>query len=455
MPELLRVMSTAEKPVSRVRWFLVAWIFVLSAVSYLDRVNISIAGSSIAAEFGLNTVQLGTVFSAFLFGYALFQTAGGWLADRYGPRRVLTAGALWWGAFTSLTALVSPRLVFALFVLVGVRFLLGAGEAVMFPASNQFVSRWIPQREQGIANGVVFAGVGVGASITPAMITYVMIHYGWRWSFWMSAFLGVLAGLVWYVVARDTPEQHPMVSPRELANIRGSANQIMDSAASASSGPIAKPETVSWSTILGSKEVWAITWAYFSYGYVAWIFFAWFFIYLAKVRGLNLRSSAFYTTLPFIAMAICSLLGGAISDRMVQRYGPRVGRCSIAVFGLALSSIFLVLGARSEQPRVAGVVLAGGAGALYLAQSSFWSVTAAISRGSSGSVSGFMNSGNQFGGMLTAQLTPIIALRWNWSASFYVAAVFALLGACAWLFVDPAKTLAAKSAAVKSGPLAV
>jgi len=121
--------------------FLVAWIFVLSAVSYLDRVNISIAGNSIAAEFGLNTVQLGTVFSAFLFGYALFQTAGGWLADRYGPRRVLTAGASWWGAFTSLTALVSPRLVFALFVLVTVRFLLGAGEAIMFPASNQFVSR--------------------------------------------------------------------------------------------------------------------------------------------------------------------------------------------------------------------------------------------------------------------------------------------------------------------------
>jgi ACS family glucarate transporter-like MFS transporter len=225
----------------------------------------------------------------------------------------------------------------------------------------------------------------------------------------------------------------------------------MDSATSASSGPIAKPETVSWGTIFSSKEVWAITWAYFSYGYVAWIFFAWFFIYLAKFRGLNLRSSAFYTTLPFIAMAICSPLGGAISDRMVQRYGPRVGRCSVAVFGLALSSIFLVLGAGSQQPRVAGVVLAGGAGALYLAQSSFWSVTAAISRGSSGSVSGFMNSGNQFGGMLTAQLTPIIAFRWNWSASFYVAAAFALFGACAWLFVDPAKTLAAKIA-VKTGP---
>lgn len=433
----------AERLDSRVRWLLVGWIFVLSAVSYLDRVNISIAGSSIAAEFGLTTVQLGTVFSAFLFGYALFQTGGGWLADRYGPRRVLTAGAVWWGLFTSLTAFVSPKAGSALALLIGARFLLGAGEAVMFPGSNQFVSRWIPPQEQGIANGAVFAGVGVGAGVTPTLIAYVMEHYGWRWSFWISAMLGLLAGLVWYLIARDTPEQHRLVSASELAHIRSfeprSPNEkITPEPDHKSAAPIAK---IAWSTILRSKEVWAITLAYFSYGYIAWIFFAWFFIYLAKVRGLNLKTSAFYTTLPFVAMAICSPLGGAVSDKLVQRYGLRIGRCVMPVIGLILSAIFLVLGARSAQPRVAGVVLAGGAGALYLAQSSFWAVTASISRGSSGSVSGFMNTGNQFGGMLTAQLTPILALRWNWSAPFFVAAVFAIVGATAWLFIDPTRTL--------------
>jgi MFS transporter, ACS family, glucarate transporter len=431
-----------EQTVSRVRWFLVGWIFVLSAVSYLDRVNISIAGSSIAAEFALSTVQLGTVFSAFLFGYALFQTAGGWLADRYGPRRVLAAGALWWGVFTSLTAFVSPKAGSALLLLIAARFLLGAGEAVMFPSSNQFVSRWIPAQEQGIANGIVFAGVGVGAGVTPALIAYVMEHYGWRWSFWISAVLGLLAGAIWYLVARDTPEQHKMVSAGELAYIRGVTHDASATTGSANAERIvAKAIKVSWSTILRSKEVWAITLAYFSYGYIAWIFFAWFFTYLAKVRGLNLKTSAFYTTLPFIAMAICSPLGGIISDKLVARYGQRVGRCVMPVIGLVLSAIFLVLGARSAQPRIAGIVLAGGAGALYLSQSSFWAVTASISRGSSGSVSGFMNMGNQFGGMLTAQITPIIALRWNWSTPFFVAAAFAIVGAAAWLFIDPARTL--------------
>lgn len=431
----------AEQRKSQVRWFLVSWLFVLSAVSYLDRVNISIAGSSIAAEFGLSNVQLGTVFTAFLFGYAMFQTVGGWLADRLGPRLVLGAGVLWWGVFTALTAMVSPKLTYPLVVFVCVRFLLGAGEAVIFPASNQFLSRWIPSQEQGIANGLVFAGVGAGAGVTPALIAYVMVHYGWRWSFWMSASVGLLAGLVWFFAARDTPETHPLVSPGELAHIRAGAKSDV-------SAPVPTLDTVRWSAILGSKEVWAVTLAYFSFGYVAWIFFTWFFIYLQKIRGLDLKSTAFYSTLPFLAMAICSPLGGAISDRLTKCYGLRIGRCGISVLGLALTAIFLVLGSRAENARVASIVLAGGAGALYLSQSSFWAVTAGISRGSPGSVSGFMNTGNQLGGMLTAQLTPIIAVRWSWTAPFFVAAVLAAIGAAAWLFVDPKRALVTEESAV-------
>src|SRR2546430_5976017 len=138
----------ADRSQSRVRWFLIFWLFILSAVAYLDRINLSIAGSFIAAEFHLTNVQLGSLTSAFLIGYALFQTVGGWLADRLGSRRVLTVGVLWWGIFTSLTAAVPASIVSAVLVLAAARFLLGAGEAVLFPASNQFVSRWIPSRSE-------------------------------------------------------------------------------------------------------------------------------------------------------------------------------------------------------------------------------------------------------------------------------------------------------------------
>src|SRR5580704_9529936 len=152
---------------SRVRWFLVFWLFVLSAVSYLDRVNFSIASGSIADAYHLSNLQLGKVISAMLIGYGLFQTVGGRLADRFGSRRVLTAGVMWWGVFTALTALVPSRVEGALFLFVAVRFLLGAGEAVIYPSANQLVARWIPIRERGIANGWIFAGVGAGAGLTP------------------------------------------------------------------------------------------------------------------------------------------------------------------------------------------------------------------------------------------------------------------------------------------------
>jgi len=413
------------------RWFLVFGLFILSAVAYLDRVNISIAGSSIAAEYHLSNIQLGWIFSAFLVGYGHFQTPGGWLADRFGPRRVLTAGVLWWGIFTALTAAVSAKIAFAVLFFAAVRFFLGAGEAIIYPASNQFVSRWIPSPERGIANGLIFAGVGVGAGVTPMLITYVMVHQGWRSSFWMSAIIGLVAGTVWYFVARDTPEEHALVSASELAHIQ--AGRTVKSTADG---------RIPWSTIFSSKEVLALTLSYFSFGYVAWIFFSWFFIYLAKVRCLDLKVSAFYSTLPFLAMAACSPLGGAISDKLTKLYGKRAGRCSIAVFGLLLTAAFLSFGSQVHSARLASVVLAGGAGALYLSQSSFWAVTADIASGSSGSVSGFMNMGNQFGGALTASLTPFLASRFGWTTSFFVAAGLSVLGAVAWLFVEPERALA-------------
>src|SRR6266404_4318203 len=421
----------AVEKTSQIRWLLIFWLFVLSAVAYLDRVNISIAGGLLADEFHLSKIQLGWIFSAFLAGYALFQTPGGRLADKLGARRILALGVLWWGLFTALTAAVPSGLSFALTAFICVRFALGAGEAVIYPASNQFVSRWIPSAERGLANGLIFSGVGVGAGFTPPLITHVMMRYGWRWSFWISAIIGLIAGTAWYFVARDTPEEHSHVSVPELTHIQ--AGRTANSAADG---------RIPWSTIIRSKEVLALTLSYFSFGYVAWIFFSWFFIYLAKVRGLDLKVSAFYTTLPFLAMAACSPLGGAISDKLTKLYGKRAGRCGIAVFGLLLTAVFLAFGSQVQSARLASVVLAGGAGALYLSQSSFWAVTADIASGSSGSVSGFMNMGNQFGGALTASFTPAIASRFGWTTSFCVAAGLSVLGAAAWMLVDPERALA-------------
>jgi ACS family glucarate transporter-like MFS transporter len=347
---------------------------------------------------------------------------------------VLAGGVIWWGIFTALTAAVPSGIRGALFLFVSIRFLLGVGEAVVYPASNQFVARWIPTQERGIANGWIFAGVGAGAGLSPPLITFVMVHYGWRSSFWVCAAIGLVAGLVWFIAARDTPAEHSGVSASEIAFIRSglSADNL--------SGRGGR-KLIPWGTVLKSREVLAITISYFSFGYVAWIFFSWFYIYLAQVRGLNLKASAFYAMLPFLAMAACCPLGGTISDRLTRSHGARIGRCYLASVVITVAAVFLVLGAEVHSARLASVVLAGGAGALYLAQSSFWSVTADIAGSSSGSVSGFMNMGAQIGGAVTASLTPAIASRFGWTASFLVAAGLCLTGAAAWMFVDPNRTL--------------
>src|SRR5579863_2578395 len=186
-----------------VRALLVFCLFLLSAIGYLDRTNLSIAGPQIMRDYGLNDIRLGWMMSAFLLGYAGSQILAGWAAIRLGPRRALALGALWWAVFTLSTALVPAGLPSALGVLLAVRFGLGVGEAIIYPASNQFVARWIPTGERGRVNGVIFAGVGAGAGLTPPLLTQIITTYGWRAAFWFSAVLGVLAGIVWFRIARD------------------------------------------------------------------------------------------------------------------------------------------------------------------------------------------------------------------------------------------------------------
>ena len=415
---------------TRLRWILIFWMFAISAIAYLDRVNISIAGSRIEQDFHLTDIQLGYVFSAFVLGYALSQAPGGRLADKFGPRRIIALGTVWWALFTALTAVAPTGAAFSLTLLLAVRFLLGVGEAVVYPASNRLVAVWFPSHERGIANGIIFAGVGAGAGVAPPLISSIIANYGWRWSFWISAAIGLAAGAIWLWLTRDTPAQHPWISPEEKALIKAGLPP-----------QAAAPKPLAWSAIIRDRNVLALTLSYTTFGYVAYIFFSWFFIYLVKVRGLNLKASAWYGMLPFIAMSLGSSGGGLLADALTRRFGKRAGRCGTAIFGLTFAGIFVALGTQAADARLASVVLAGGAGALYISASCFWSVTSDIGGTSAGSVSGVMNMGNQLAGALTATVTPLIAQSFGWTASFLVAAGLCLLGALAWFFIDPAKPI--------------
>jgi MFS transporter, ACS family, glucarate transporter len=422
----------AERP-TRKRLLLAFGLFVLSAISFLDRTNISIAGLQISSEYGLGNQRLGWIFSAFLIGYAGFQVPAGWLASRFGPRLVITLGVVWWGVATALTTLIPPGISQAVVLLISIRFALGAGEAVIYPAANQFVARWVPVQERGFINGLIFAGVGAGSGLTPPLLAWFILHHGWRSAFWFSAVIGVIAGAVWWWLARDTPEEDPKVSPSELRLIQ---EGIAESTAPAGSA-------ISWGAILRRRDLPALIICYFGFGYTAWIFFSWFFLYMAQVRGFNLKASALFSMLPFLSMTIGCLAGGAVSDRLTRAYGLRTGRCGLASVAFFFTAIFLVLGSRVHSPQLAGVILAGGAGALYVSQSSFWSVSADIAGRSSGVFSSMVNMGAQVGGAVTASLTPWVAQRFGWTTSFAIAAALAALGGVLWMTVHPERPLGA------------
>jgi ACS family glucarate transporter-like MFS transporter len=421
---------------ARVRWALASWLFVLSAVAFLDRTNVSIAGLQISKEYALDNQRLGWMASAFLIAYAAFQVPAGWVSARFGPRRVLTLGVLWWGVVTALTALLPSSISHAAMILVALRFGLGIGESVTYPAANQFVMRWFPSEERGFVNGLIFAGVGAGSGLTPPVLTWFILNHGWRSAFWSSAIVGLVAGSIWWWAARDRPEEHPWVDETELKLIRETKSEQRKSASN----------IIPWRLMLGRTDLLALMGAYFGFLYVAWIYFSWFFIYMAQVRGFDMKASARYTMLPFLSMTVFCLLGGKLNDTVARRYGVRAGRCWLAAGASLLTAVFLVMGSQAHSPQVAGFVLALGAGALYLSQSSYWAAAIDIAGTSSGVFSSMVNMGGQIGGAVTASLTPWIAHHFGWTMSFTTAAAFAVLSAILWLTVHPERPLNAASA---------
>jgi ACS family glucarate transporter-like MFS transporter len=193
--------------------------------------------------------------------------------------------------------------------------------------------------------------------------------------------------------------------------------------------------------MLGNKDVWALFLSYFCFGYTPTIFFTWFFTYLTRERGLNLQTASYYTMLPFLAMSIGSTVGGWIADIVSRRFGRAWGRCGVAAIGMVGAGIFIAAALQVSTATAASVILAAGAGSLYLSQSAYWALSADFGKGSAGSLSGFMNMGGQAGGAVAAITTPLIALHFGWTISFLTAAGLCVLGAALWLVINPNRTL--------------
>jgi ACS family glucarate transporter-like MFS transporter len=201
---------------TRVRWRVAGLLFFISVITYIDRVNISVTARQMMPALGLTEVQMGYVFTAFVFGYALCQIPGGWLGDRWGARRVLTAAVIWWSIFTALTAIAATLPLASLTGVLGslllVRFLIGVGEAAALPNFNRAVANWLAPTERGLGISLAITGIGFGSAVTPPITAWLMVNFGWQMVFYVSAVLGLAAATAWFWYVTYRPSDHPHVN---------------------------------------------------------------------------------------------------------------------------------------------------------------------------------------------------------------------------------------------------
>jgi len=421
---------------SRVRWFMAALLLAITSLTYLDRLNMMVAAARIRSEFGLTDVQIGTILSAFVLGYALFQIPGGVLVDVIGPKRLLGLAMFWWSLFTAMTAL-ADKLPLVRWLGVGwsfivVRFLIGVGEAPALPSANKVVGLWMAPEERALGNSIFIAGLGLGGAVAPPLVVWLMETWGWRTSFWVTGTLGLPLLLVWILVATNRPEEHRRVNAAELAWIRRGT---------VAADPPAHSASIPWRVILSHSSVWALVCSYFLAGYTGYVFFTWSFLYIVSVRKLPIAQAGLWTMAPFLAMAVLSPVGGYVSDWAVRRWDRRWGRRFSALLGMSLAALFLLTGSVIAQARLAIVLIALAAGFTGFATVNWWATTVDITRRYAGSVAGIMNTAGNLGGVISPTLTPYLAERFGWVIALGVAATAALLAGLLWFFVHPDRAL--------------
>ncbi len=417
--------ATATTRPTRAR-HVVLWLTVLAyLITYMDRVVIATAAPSIQREFGFSDQTLGWVFASFSIAYALFQIPGGWLGDRFGPRRALTGVVVWWSTFTALTATT-----FSAGSMMVTRFLFGMGEAGAFPIATRSLSRWMLPAERGWAQGVTHAGARLGGAVTPALVAALILAFGWRMPFFLFALVGLGWAALWFWYYRDTPREHRSVNADELALIEGAL------------GKGKARVSVPWGKLLARPQLWTLSAMYFCYAYCINIFLTWFPKYLADARGFELVAMGLWASAPLAAGVVGDMAGGWFSDRMVKRgAGLKMGRRVVAIAGFTIAAAMIPLAAASEAHGLSILFFCVALFGLELTVGVSWAVTLDIGGEYAGSVSAVMNTLGNIGAAIAAAVTGYIVAASGWFTAFAVLAVLCVVAALLFTRIDASRPL--------------
>ena len=408
---------------TKTRWLILFLISLMYLICYMDRSNISVAQPEIAKAFGLSKTSMALVLSAFTWSYALGQIPAGWLGDRLGPKRVLTAIMSWWSIAAVMTGAA-----FGLGSLFAARFLLGLGEAGAFPVASRGMQLWFPRSERGRIQGTTHFFSRFAVAVTPFVAGSIMLSLGWRAIFYIFGSLGLVWSVGFAFYYRNRPEEHTGVNRSELAQIRGPAS---DGALT----PSGTRPSVPWRRILRSSNMWFIAFGYCCFFFGTNFYLTWYPTYLREHRHMTLQALGLIGSIPLFAGMAGDLVGGSLSDLVFKRTGrARFARSVVAAPGFLLSGAFLIPAATTESTWASVLFLATSFFFLEFVIGPAWAVPMDVGGQFSGTVTGIMN----MAGALAASFTPLVFGYYfgkgSWMMPFFITSAIMLLGAVIWIF---------------------
>lgn len=423
-------MHSPERP-SHARYWVVFFVSVLAGILYLDRVCISKAGPLIAKEFGLSDTQMGYVFTAFTFAYAIFEIPAGWLGDRFGPRKVLTRIVVWWSLFTALTGQA-----WGFGSLLAMRFLFGAGEAGCFPNTAKAYSIWLPPDERNRAQSFLWICARWAGAFTPLLVYQVLQlpFMTWRRTFALFGGLGFIWSAVFFFWFRDHPREHPSVNEAERRLLEVNARHSE------------RHGEVPWKRFLAAPTTWLLWVQYFCFSWTWYFYISWLprFIDDRFAGQMSPWLTSLLTGLPLFLGGLGSFTCGFVAPWAARSLGGTSrARKILAGGGFLLAAATLLLTLRLQN---AAVVLALLGVSCFLADFIIpvsWAACIDVGGRFSGTYSGSMNMmGNLGGAAATAAIGHLLDhTQRNWDLVFYLSAAIFVLGAACWKFIDPVSPL--------------
>jgi ACS family hexuronate transporter-like MFS transporter len=289
--------------VKGLRWLIAGLLFLATVINYIDRQTLSVVAPVLTRELGISNTEYSNILTAFLVPYTLMYVLSGWLCDRWGTRRALATFMAWWSAANALHAAARGALGLGVF-----RFLLGMGESGNFMAAEKAISEWFPAKERGFANGLVNAAAATGAIISPPLIAWLTLRFGWRAAFVATGLLGFLWLGAWLALYH-LPQNHPRITQAELTLIL--------------EGRTTKTKAkVHYGQLLRLPPVWGLLVARVFADPVWWFYLFWLPKYLQDVRHFSLAQIGMIAWLPYLMADLGSLFGGWVSGRLIARGKP-------------------------------------------------------------------------------------------------------------------------------------